>query len=403
MIRSPKSLGNCLYQDESGAYYLRYCDSGKQKWHKLKSIKERMARQEATGLQFKLSQFKSGMGPNPFEAVNLWSNVSQQYLDSQCQDSHWQARSTDFCAGEKKRIKNLLPFFGKKKLPEIDIEAVSQYADWRMERVKKGTGHRSVEIECVTLSNVMSFAVRKKLIQINLVRSQRPKYTTRRDKHGPDQRRVRNCREVCPVDGAEVHKIADLLFAEPLSQALAFQFLLECMTGCRTNEVLLLRTDGQDKSTPGFIQGECLFLRRSKRGINPYFRVYPELRDMLDCLFHWHANEFPESPYWLPGRRGGTTDKTSLCHALARLHKEGKIAKRTSHGCRAFYVNKRRSDGATDDLIAAEIGISEVRLIASTYGDRDPEWGTKPLSWLPSEGLSSWSKWRLPEEKVVGL
>lgn len=405
MIRSPKSLGNCLYQDETGTYWLRFSDSGKQKWHKLKSIKERAARQEATGLQVQLAQFKAGVGANPFEDQKAWKVVAESYLAQQCPDSQWQPRHEAYCAGERKRIETLMPFYGKKSLPEITLKLGKEYAKWRMDRVKKGTGHRSVELEAVTLSNVMSYAVREELINVNLVRCQRPNYTTNRENHGPSQRLIKHCREESPKDGNEVHEIANLLFAERLSEALGWQFLFECMTGCRTNEVLHWRIDGQNKTTPGYIQGQCLFLRRSKRGHNPYFQIYPELEEAIRCHHYWHQLRWSKSSWWFPGRNGvAVLGPQSLWHALDRLRLDRGLPKRTSHGCRAFYATKGRSDGKTDDQIAAEMGIADVKLIQTTYGLRDPAFaGSGKLSWLPSEGLSSWSKWRPQEEKVVGL
>lgn len=86
-------------------------------------------------------------------------------------------------------------------------------------------------------------------------------------------------------------------------------------------------------------------------------------------------------------------DVGALSHALQRTAGivVGEGACRTSHGLRAFYVSVRRSEGAPDGQIAAEIGDKSVSLIQHTYGSIPPGWqGGAELSFLPKEAMPAW-------------
>jgi hypothetical protein len=47
---------------------------------------------------------------------------------------------------------------------------------------------------------------------------------------------------------------------------------------------------------------------------------------------------------------------SALAHALERICRNYGLPHITPHGLRSFYVTKRRSDGASDIVIAGEIG-----------------------------------------------
>ncbi len=76
---------------------------------------------------------------------------------------------------------------------------------------------------------------------------------------------------------------------------------------------------------------------------------------------------------------------------------------------RAFYVLIRRSQGASDEQIADEIGhSSNGAYIKSTYGGSPEEWrtGKAPnFSWLPTTAPLAWAKlesngWEFPKPKL---
>ncbi|MDB6020030.1 MAG: hypothetical protein JWR19_4519, partial [Pedosphaera sp.] len=112
--------------------------------------------------------------------------------------------------------------------------------------------------------------------------------------------------------------------------------------------------------------------------------------------------------FFFPGRlkdSGVSVFKSALGQGLRRACKSLDIKPdRTPHGLRSYYVTKRRSDGATDREVAAEIGDKTVSLIQDTYGDIPENWrGGKKLSWLPKEGLPAWRRWDPPENKIIDI
>jgi integrase len=228
---------------------------------------------------------------------------------------------------------------------------------------------RSADLELYTLNNVLTFAVRSSLLESNPIAHDRPKFHRSVD--------VKHCREFAPASGDELHRLATKLLAKPQTEPLAWQLLLEAFTGCRTSEILDLRMDAKDRTEPGYIEGDWLWLRRRKNGTNPFALIHPALREAIDAHHKWHAARFPKHPFWIPHRynRAKPANTTGLTQALHRICPELGLPKRTSHGLRAFYVTVRRSQGASDAQIAAEIGdATGATLIASTYGAVPPNW-----------------------------
>ena len=252
-------------------------------------------------------------------------------------------------------------------------------------------------MELVTLSNVLNYGVAIEVIETNPVHHGRPRF-----RH---HSRVAHCRDFAPKSGDELHAIGEELFRSRKSEVLGWMWLFAALTGCRTSELRRLRLDAASEDEPGFVSNNYLFLSRSKGGVNPYALVTLELADLLKCFHYWHQCRYPSSSWYFPGRTGKTTiDPTSLAHALARVCARLEIPKRTAHGARSYFVTLRRSQGVNDFQIATEIGDKDVSLISKTYGDRPPNWsGGKPLSWLPSQGLPCWSRWRDQSQKVVSL
>ena len=127
--------------------------------------------------------------------------------------------------------------------------------------------------------------------------------------------------------------------------------------------------------------------------INPYVGVHPGLQGLLQAHAAWKAARYPDRPEFFPSHCGGVVDKGALAHVLRRISKHGKTIK--SHRMRAFYVLVRRSQGATDEQIAFEIGhSSNGACIRSTYGGVPESWrngGGPNLSWL-SKSKPAWSE-----------
>jgi integrase len=210
------------------------------------------------------------------------------------------------------------------------------------------------------------------------------------------------------MDAAELHTVAAHLLDNPRSEALGWQLLLEALTGCRTGEVLRLRWDARHRQEPGFIEGEWLWLARSKGGVNPFAAIHPALRDCLEAMKRWRAaGRWRNNPFFVPSFRHSSKPASALglTHRL-RLAGPRLVGRHlTSHGLRSFYVTVRRSQGTADAQIAAEIGDKTgAAIIVSTYGSVPPNWqGQAGLDWIPKAGSPAWGPWlkanvvRMPE------
>lgn len=308
----------------------------------------------------------------------------RRYLDDGCPDRTLSQRPKKQKVDEVKRAETLLAWFGTSSAMRMEPPFLDQYAKERMARITRGTGARTVDMEIQTLTNAYDHAVRAGIIARNPI-TYRPKYYRIAD--------ARHCRDCAPETTEELHRLATYFFEDFRSEVLGWQLLFEAMTGVRSNEAVILRWDAQ-KGQPGFIEaGRWLWLHRSKSGVNPFVVLYPELIEMLSAMRRWHEDEDRE-PWFFPSpRMPGHVLKTSLANALRRASSVVSDGKpRTSHGLRAYYVTMRRSQGAPDGQIAAEIGDKTASLIETTYGAIPPNWrGENPLSWLPSGFPPAWT------------
>ena len=291
-------------------------------------------------------------------------------------------------ADEKRHCKTLRLFWGAIKVANVSDITCDDYARWRKDpkRLKQGTGDRITDRELNTLNNAFRYAKRRGLIRLNPL-ANRPKYQPTNAVH--------HCREFMPGDAEQLHACAALLFGHPHSAVLGFQMLFEAYTGLRTCEVLKWRTDsGADGF--GYVMGQFLRVWRCKNQhlVNPYVNIHDGLVELLAAHKAWKEEHYPQSPWFFPSHFGGDcVNKSALAHALRRLHRNGG-KKFTSHAMRAFYVTVRRSQGATDALIAHEIGHqSGGATLAGTYGGVPPNWlngGGPNLKWLPAS-KRAWS------------
>lgn len=369
------SISQGVYLDsDTGLYWARPEIDGRRTWRRLKAVTKKAAIEET---------HRTTWAPK----LERFAELAQSYLDAGCPTARLEPRSPAAQGIERRNLGHLTAYFGKRDCDAIKLRDLTPYKTWRIERLTRSTsGSRIVDMELVTLSNVFSYAVAMGIMDTNDVRNGRPRFHRESD--------VRHCRDVAPVDGDELNRLAGVLFDNPRSVPLGWQLLLEAMTGCRTNEILALRMDAAGPDTPGWVQNNWLFLKRSKKGVNPYAMIHPDLREVLDAHRRWHAEYAPLSPWYIPGRdRVSAMSPTSLSHALQDAAKALGLPHRTSHGLRSFYVTKRRSDGVSDAQIAGEIGDKTVELIHRTYGDRPANWlGGAQLSWRPSKGEPAWTQ-----------
>lgn len=315
---------------------------------------------------------------------HTFKDAAKEWMAANCPNKRLEERPKEFCEVQKGRVDHLLPFFGKFGCDEIRIHLLPAYKKWRQPKIEKGTGERTIDLELVTLSNVLNYQVVIGKLDFNYVRGGRPKFRKDAD--------IRHCRVNAPPDAETLHAIARSLLSNKRSQSVGWMVLFAAFTGCRRSELLRLRVDSRSPDQPGFIDGGHLFLRRSKGGVNPWAVIFPEFQSMLDAFLQWHKANFPKSPWFFPGEiEGQPLEKNAINRALSRTCKALKLKHVSPHGLRSFYVTKRRSDGLLDSQIAAEIGDQDVALISKTYGDRPANWrGGKVVNWVPEKGKTAW-------------
>lgn len=338
------------------------------------------------------------------------NQLAQLYVDSQCPDRRGKARGDKFTDPEKLRVEWLKKFFGGYEAGAIRLPDCVAYRKWRLSRIVKGQGDRTVDMDLTTLSNILHYGALCGLVESNPLAHGRPRFRVSSD--------IRHCRDCSPRSGDELHQLmATIAEGRPeRSEVLCWQALIESMTACRTSEILLLRMDA-GPNQPGYIeQGKWLHIARAKAGENPYVLITPELRICLKAFEHWHKERFPDSPWWFPSwvDPKSPVDKNALTHALRRatgvlfgVDKDKRpLEPRTSHGLRAFYVEWRRSLGESDTKIAGDLGhrTGGAKLVWEVYGKKPANWtGGPELSPVPLTVRPFWGKW-LPEvDNVITL
>ena len=395
------SIGGGAYVDEFSVYWARPTINTRRTWRKLKALTQRAAIKEANVSEF------TAKSETFAPVVKLW-------IDKGCPGKKGKAITGIALDAAKKRAKSLTGFFGKFTLDEIELVKLPDYADWRRRKLERKTtkGGRTIDLDLVTLSNILRFAVFRGMIKTNPVRSDRPRY----------QENVRHARSVMPESAEIIHQIAGRLLTEVKCEVMGWLSFFSEFTGCRTSELLRLRRDAKNSQEPGFIEwlteaerkertddilGHLYLGRRSKNGMNPWAKIGTEFAEMLRAFFNWHDARFKsktnlqrETEWFFPGHLYDTVlAPGSFGHALTRVTTNLELAHITPHGYRSFYATKRLRDGARPVDIAAEMGDKTVALVETIYAD-NPD--GKKLWWSPADGLPAWHAW-LPVQSGKNL
>jgi integrase len=392
------SIAPGIYKENlTGKLYERPYVAGRRTWRKLKSRTLKLAKAELAAKRTDQARAGQGFAKDPYgPPAKTVGELCAEFIKAGCPDRNHRPRSGHALDSENYRIKKFLPFWSKKLSSHVKAKDCADYYAWRKKRIERGDGGRAIDLELTTLSNVFHWAVSVGKADSNPLASGRPRFRNTKE--------VRHCREFRPLDGNELHALAEYFFKEPRSESLGWQLLIEAMTGCRTSEVLRLRWDTKNQNQAGFIEGDWLWLNRSKGGVKPFAFIHPALRECIEALKRWRAWRKLKSPWWIPSGRvkGAPLDRGSLTHGLKRAAKALGQSHRTSHGLRAFYVTMRRSEGISDAQIADELGDKTgAAIVTSTYGAVPPNWrGSEALSWLP-KGKPAWTVLKLPENLLV--
>lgn len=362
----------------TGTYYYRpLLPSGKRTHRSLKTQNLKIAKERYLALCTRNGHVAENK-------LKVGDNIGRYEADGFL-DENLETRPPKTEADEKRHCVMLRKFWSEIRVQDVSDLVCDSYFEWRTKpaNLKQGKGRRTTDRELNTLNNVFKYAKRRGLIRVNPL-ADRPKYQKSTS--------VKHCREFSPHDAHELHEAASLLFQHPHSVVLGFQMLSEAYTGLRTIEVLQWGKDHFGTLTQ---DGKYLNVWRCKgqHGTNPYANAHDGLQALLKAHASWKENYYPDSPWFFPSHCGGVVDKGALAHALLRMTPKLK-RKLTSHGMRAFFVLVRRSQGATDEQIAWEIGhSSNGACIKSTYGGVPENWrngGGPNLNWLPSTAKPAW-------------
>lgn len=297
--------------------------------------------------------------------------LSRRYIAAGHPDKRGERRPPEVCARELVRIDSLRKHLRGVTAERITVRNCAEYGAANRHRP------RSADLDLQVLSNLCWFAVMEGVLQTNPVLG-RAKHRKAGD--------VIHCRDAMPKDADELHEIAGRMMRNPVSAATGWQMLFEAFTGCRTSEVLAMRTDATQRGQHGFDDGTYLHVRRQKSGGFPYLKIDADLRELLTAHKAWKT---VDSPWYFPGLSGGLPlTRFALSHRLKSM----KLGKRiTSHGLRAYFVTLHRSRGLGNEQVAALIGDRTSSLIETTYGALPEVWsGGEPLGFMPKNCKKAW-------------
>lgn len=310
--------------------------------------------------------------------------VFYSFADAGFPCRHRTKSSADTTFTYREAMRRLLSWSKWGPIAALNNAKLYAYADWRRESNKEQNG-TAIALEVGLLRRALRWAVGRGLITYNPLANAEPVHLRTGG--------TSNCRDHMPESAAELHELADDMFKREATHVCGWQLLFEAFTGLRTSEALACRWDAKPGEA-GFIDGDLLHVVRSKNGINPWVKIHPALRDLLGKLKLWHDREYPHNPCFFPSTflLDKPATRSQLATALRRRFPD---KRRTSHALRAYYVTVRRSEGLSDEQIAAEIGdVSGASIIAKVYGALPPNWkDTKlgKLTWLPEGREPAWA------------
>lgn len=371
-----KRVAPGIYRYQDGTFYERPRIGGKRTWRKLWSRTVAQAKVELSTRRSDHHRAALGLAEDPYRANPTILQLLEAYAKAGFPSDRGHPRAERTRLDESKRLDRLKAAFGSLKVRELAQSRVRAFGASRPSR--------AADLDLYTLRN----AIRHGISIGQLDRD--PVDAWPRFRSGLA---VRHCRDSAPASGDELHRLAAYIFRSPIMAPVGWWLLLLALTGCRRSEVLDLRMDAGPRE-PGFVEGQWIWLRRRKGGINPFALITPPLKDCIEAHHAWHRKAFPDHPYWIPHRhdKQSPAPADSLGKALGRACKALGLPHRHPHALRAFYVTVRRSQGIADAQIAAEIGdATGASIIASTYGAVPPNWqGGPELGFLPLTAPLAW-------------
>ena len=376
-----KRISRGLFQDGAGRYWARVTIDGKRTKRRLWGLTQAQAEAELKSGEFAQSR-------------TAFSQLAKEWLALGCPVSKT-PRSPVYLPYATRLLHWPLARFGSLDCREITTILVDDYPEWRMGLTRKAgcTGSRAADMEMTCCAQLYRWAERRMIVTSNPFL-----------KREHQRNEVRHCSERAPVSGDIVHQTASYLLKDVRSESSAFAFLFLCLTGLRKQEALSLQLRRPPSNEPGACDGEFLAVARSKKSrpedASCTIRLWPEAKSLYQAWQHWHAERFPFSPFWFPGRKGLPLCPSALWQALSRASKALSLPHIAPHGCRSFYTSVLRARISDDRLVADYLGHKNPQMVQQIYGGRPVH--CQAHSVLPSQGEPAWACW-LPGEKIVAM
>ena len=165
-----------LYQDpNSGVYYVRVQYGGRDTY---KSLETNLKRKALEGLDARrqakvAAKFGLALEPDEVARTSSVAEIIKKFQEAGYPDKRGRKREDGvYLRSQRDYCDTLLTFFKDGTLTDdLRPKILSQYHEWRVGNVIRGTGHRTTDLELTTLSNALDWAVREELIEVNPVKS----------------------------------------------------------------------------------------------------------------------------------------------------------------------------------------------------------------------------------------
>lgn len=330
-------------------------------------------------------------------------------------DENGRPRAPKPAARHKYFLNSALEFWGPKRAPAA-ADYFNEFITWKISASRRGT--RAADLELNTLSCLCGWAVFARKLDKN-------PFTDRPTYHDPDA--VNHCSDAMPESDDAVHRILAWFWNDltDKSRVTAGAWLAWLnLTGLRPSEPFYLKRvaalneppHSPDRLEPGTIfpirDGHAMRVHRRKRGQNPFVTVHTAASDFLAIWQRWLIANIPNAEYLFPSVAAPQVplfpareqkgilepDTTALNDLLSQACAETKTPRCTVSGFgRAYYVRVRKSQGASNAVIAEELGQTTLgQLIRSNYGRATDHFGGQSYDWLPQlDGKPADPAWSL--------
>ncbi|MBI5685536.1 MAG: site-specific integrase [Verrucomicrobia bacterium] len=363
-------IGDSLYR-RGGVIYARVRVNGKRTYRSTNTNNPTEARQWLRKWKTERFLLQSGIEPQGVVLHRARVTLAQlidDYLVAGCPTKTMGQKSPATIAREKQFLGICRAYFGTMPAAAVTVGDCDKYRDWRqsggyvsaetgkrtVNRTRKWSRLRTIDMELQVLSNVFRLAVRRAVLKVNPL-SGRGHYSA--------ASQVRHCREVAPTpDG--LHKIEYWLRGRGEDEVADLACFL-AYSGLRIGEAQRLDWECVDWAE------KLLHVKREKRGIMPWV---PMTADLAALLQQMKARACSHLLFPSPFDPNTPRERTAFGNRLRKACKAVGIGHVTAHGLRSYFVTQCRQSGLTDSEVAMLIGDKTgPAIIASTYGDLRPD------------------------------